>query len=453
QVFILFLLIHLLYVPANGQDHKIVCYYDSASSLRERKLSSKYYVINQQLPNDIIVPAPSQLTTSTLALALRFCTHLIYGYAGIRADNFQAHSLNEELDINQHQFTEVTALKRHYPNLKVLLSVGGDRDIDQEHPNKYIELIEGGIEKQTEFIKSAHSLVKNYGFDGLDLAYQFPKNKPKKVHTGLGMIWKSFKKIFTGDFIVDPDADQHKNQFTSLVRSVKDKLHQDGFLLSLTVLPNVNSTWYFDVPALNKIVDIVNLAAFDFLTPERNPEEADYTASLHNPEAQNRLNHYNIDFQAQYWLNRGFAPNKINLGVASYGNAWKLTSGSGTTGTPVVSDTEGPAPPGPYSRKAGLLSFAEVCSQLINPENHVKKDDQSALHRTAFGNYAFRPATGREAGIWISYDDLDTISHKTNYAKTNLGGVALFDLGYDDFGGLCSGDQYPVLRTIKYRLG
>jgi len=91
-------------------------------------------------------------------------------------------------------------------------------------------------------------MSQTYGFDGLDLAYQFPKNKPRKVHGDLGLAWKSIKKLFTGDFIVDPHAALHKEQFTALVRDVKDSLRADGFLLSLTVLPNVNSTCrYFEI--------------------------------------------------------------------------------------------------------------------------------------------------------------------------------------------------------------
>jgi GH18 family chitinase len=30
-------------------------------------------------------------------------------------------------------------------------------------------------------VNSAHSLVKNFGFDGLDLAWEFPETKPKKI--------------------------------------------------------------------------------------------------------------------------------------------------------------------------------------------------------------------------------------------------------------------------------
>lgn len=151
-------------------------------------------------------------------------------------------SLHEDLDVHKHQYSEVTALKRKYPHLKVLLSVGGDQDVDPEHPNKYLELLEGEKVKQTSFINSAYSLVRSYGFDGLDLSFQFPKNKPRKVHSDIGMVWKKFKKLFTGDFIVDEKSEQHKEEFTAFVRDVRNALRPDNMMLTLTVLPNVNSS-------------------------------------------------------------------------------------------------------------------------------------------------------------------------------------------------------------------
>ncbi|KAH8413230.1 hypothetical protein KR009_009062, partial [Drosophila setifemur] len=417
----------------------LVCYYDSSSYTRE---------------------GLGKLLNPDLEIGVQFCTHLVYGYAGIRGDNYQAHSLNENLDIYKHQFSEVTALKQKYPHLKVLLSVGGDRDIDADHPNKYIELLEGEKVRQTGFIQSAYALVKNYGFDGLDLAYQFPRNKPRKVHGEVGSAWKSIKKLFTGDFIVDPQAAMHKEQFTAFARDVKDSLRADGFLLSLTVLPNVNSTWYFDIPALNGLVDFVNLAAFDFLTPARNPEEADYGAPIyHPPSSKDRLAHYNADFQVDYWVKQGFPSSKINLGVATYGNAWKLSSESGLEGVPVVAHTQGPAAEGSLSQKPGLLNYAEICGKLSNPNNQYLKGNDSPLRRITdptkrFGTVAYRPVDGAiTEGIWISYDDPDSASNKAAYARAkNLGGVALFDLGYDDFRGLCTNDRYPILRAVKYRL-
>lgn len=200
-----------------------------------------------------------KLLNPDLELALQFCSHLVYGYLGVKPDLFQVYSLHEDLDIHKHQFSEITALKRKYPHLKVLLSIGGDKDIDPDHENKYIELLEGERVKQTAFINTAYSMVRSYGFDGIDLAFQFPKNKPRKVHSDIGSIWKKFKKVFTGDFIVDPNADMHKEQFTTLVRDLRNALKPDGLQLSLTVLPNVNSSCKLFDLNLNKKSDIMYL--------------------------------------------------------------------------------------------------------------------------------------------------------------------------------------------------
>jgi len=424
-------------VPTNGSAN-LVCYYDSNSYIREG--------LGKLLNND-------------LEIALQFCTHLVYGFAGIRPDTYQAYSLNENLDVHNHQFSEITAMKRKYPHLKVLLSVGGDKDPEVDEANKYIELLEGGKVKQLAFINTAYALVRTYGFDGLDLAYQFPKNKPRKVHSEIGTIWKKFKKIFTGDFIVDPSADLHKEQFTAFVREVKNALRPDGLMLTLTVLPNVNSSWYFDVPGIKDNLDFVNLFAFDFLTPDRNPYEADYTAPIYPLVDQNRLSHYNLDFQIDYWLRNQCPGNKINIGIASYGRAWRTTPDSGLEGTPVVPHTDGPAPPGLQSLKPGLLSWPEICAKLPNPSNAYLKGADAPLRRVSdpskrYGIYAYRPAdTSGENGIWVSYEDPESASNKASFVRSrNLGGVALYDLSYDDFRGLCMGEKYPMLRAIKYRL-
>ena len=185
----------------------------------------------------------AKFALSDLENALDFCTHLIYGYVGLNADTFRLATLNHERDVKNKQFLKVTALKEKFPYVKFLLSVGGDRDVGESE--KYIKLLESGVEKQQAFIESARSLVRSLDFDGLDLAFQLPRNKPRKVHTGAGMAWKSFKKVFSGDFVVDPQANEHKEQFTELVKNLKKSFNENDLLLSLTVLPNVNSSCKF----------------------------------------------------------------------------------------------------------------------------------------------------------------------------------------------------------------
>ncbi|KAK9878480.1 hypothetical protein WA026_022122 [Henosepilachna vigintioctopunctata] len=65
---------------------------------------------------------------SFLDNALQFCSHLIYGYAGIDEKTYKLKALDDSLDLNNHNYKKVTELKRRFPGLKILLSVGGGRD-------------------------------------------------------------------------------------------------------------------------------------------------------------------------------------------------------------------------------------------------------------------------------------------------------------------------------------
>lgn len=115
------------------------------------------------------------------------------------------------------------------------------------------------------FVNSAHTLIKSFGFDGLDLAWEFPETKPKKIRSSLGTLfllkfylftkilfdlgsfWHGLKKKIVGEKVIDEKAAEHKEQFTALVREIKNVFRHDGLLLSLSVLPNVNSTGEFIV--------------------------------------------------------------------------------------------------------------------------------------------------------------------------------------------------------------
>ncbi|XP_073826296.1 chitinase-like protein Idgf3 isoform X1 [Musca autumnalis] len=414
----------------------MICYYDASSE--DRQGAAKF-----ALPD--------------IETAIQFCTHFVYGYAGINPETYELISLNTQRDLQRRHFATVTALKDRYPNTKFLLSVGGDKD---QNPEKYIGLLEAGREKQNKFIESAREVLRSYNFDGLDLAFQLPRNKPRKVHSDVGQAWKSFKKLFTGDFVVDEKAADHKEQFTDLVKDLKAAFTPYNMMLSLTVLPNVNSTWYFNAPAIINNLDFVTLAAFDFTTPERNPEEADYTSPTYAPiQLGNRLPHYNVEAQVEYWLSQNVPANKINVGVATYGRAWKMTADSNADGVPIVAKTDGPAPAGPESKTSGLLTWSEICLKLANPVNMGKTGADAPLRRIMdptkrFGVYAFRaPDANGEHGMWVSYDDPGTAAEKAIFVKNRgLGGIGLFDLTMDDFRGTCTGDKFPMLRSMKYRL-
>jgi len=128
--------------------------------------------------------------------ALSMCHYLIYGYVGLDDDKYFVKSLEKTVDLDEkgkgkNNLKAVTALKKMFPALKILLSVGGFADEDE--PEKYLKVLESP-KKRGEFITSFVKMIKDYDFDGGDLAWQFPIIKEKKERSTLGSIWHSVKK-------------------------------------------------------------------------------------------------------------------------------------------------------------------------------------------------------------------------------------------------------------------
>lgn len=422
----------LLAVFSNTKaDSKVVCYYDSKATFRDGQAKFDLQFIDP---------------------ALQFCTHLVYKSAIINQDTFKLTAQNEKFDVTQDNYRKVADLKRRFPGLRVLLSVGNNDD-DPEQKEKYLTLLES-VENRLAFVNSAHTLVKSYGFDGLDLAWEFPTTKPKKIRGTVSSFFHKLKKKIVGESKRDEKEEEHKEQFTALAREIKNAFRHDGLLVTLTVLPNVNSTVYYDTRNLIQHLDLVNLLAFDFYNPKRNPKEADYPAPLYH--LYDRKIDENGDSQVRRWIDTGAPANKITLGIPTYGRAWKMDEDSAISGVPPF-QVDGAAEEGPYTKTPGLLSYPEVCAKVANPNNlkgagtHLRKVGDPTKR---YGTYAFRlPDENEEGGIWVGYEDPDTAGNKAAYARAKgLAGIAVYDITLDDFRGLCSGDKYVILRAAKFRL-
>lgn len=237
---------------------------------------------------------------------------------------------------------------------------------------------------------------------------------------------------------------------------MKNSFRHDGYLLSITINPNVNATLYLDVPSTVNNFDWVNIAAFDYQTPARNKKEADYPSPIYTPSERNA--ELNADSQVSTLLKQGVPANKIVLGIPTFGRAWNLEDGATSTGVPpVVAD--GPAPEGIQSKQEGLYSYTEICAKLLNDQNKNLKGENGPVRKVGdpskrFGPYGYRlPDSNGKFGMWIGYEDPDSAGNKAAYARAkNLGGVSIMDLTFDDFRGSCSGDKFPILRSARYRL-
>lgn len=175
---------------------------------------------------------------------MEFCTHLIYGYAGINSQSLQMTSLNPERDILNRHFEIVTDLKIKYPHIKFLLSLGCDKDSDNAS-NKYLKLLEADTETQKNFIDSVLYLLRSYKFDGLDIAYQFPRIAYNDKEE-LNVATKSLQKFQFGHMReINQTEVNHKQKFVELIENLKTAVQPYDLILGITVLPNINASREF----------------------------------------------------------------------------------------------------------------------------------------------------------------------------------------------------------------
>ena len=123
------------------------------------------------------------MTLAEIEPGLGQCSHLVIGFASINEQK-RVISLNplRDLDHGNRLYREATFLRTKFPKLKVLLGIGYDVSGD---PEKWLQLLETSTAR-IAFINSAYDLIKTYAFDGIDLAFEFPKIKVKKQRGSVG---------------------------------------------------------------------------------------------------------------------------------------------------------------------------------------------------------------------------------------------------------------------------
>ncbi|PYI12290.1 glycoside hydrolase [Aspergillus sclerotiicarbonarius CBS 121057] len=324
-------------------------------------------------------------------------THLNFAFLYIDPDLYTITPMATD---QEELYSRVVALKKKKTDLEVWISIGGWAFNDPGSTVNTFSDLAASTSKQKTFFQSLLSFLGEYGFDGVDLDWEYP------VASDRG------------------GSDADFDNYVAFLANLRTELDSAGKGYGLIItLPS--SYWYlqhFDIVNLAKSVDWFNTMTYD-LHGGWDAEDP-WIGSIVN--AHTNLTEITLAMDL-LWRN-DIEPSKVAMGLGFYGRSFTLNDTSCVTAGCPFSST-GKA--GLCTASAGILSFTEIESILKDSSRGATKvyDSEAAVQIVTF-----------DSNQWVSYDDWESFAVKIDYANSHcIGGTMVWAVTYDSDGTATNG--------------
>jgi len=253
------------------------------------------------------------------------------------------------------------------------LSLGGE-GFDADH---WAAMTEDQDHRQA-FVKSVEPLLSKYGFQGIDLDYEFPRTPEESAN------------------------------YATLVQELRQELSR-SYGLSITLSADWGSLQVFDAAPFLQYVDWFNFMAYDLHHYD------DGSATWNQTRGQANITDV-YDDAVPLWYD-GIPASKVNLGVGYYGFSYTLqNSRCNRAGCPATG----------YGAKTPFCGFPTTV-----PNYEIQKIiDKQRIQPTIDNVALMKQVTW--SNQWIAYDDRDTLQLKKKWAdKYCFGGMVVWAVDYE----------------------
>ncbi|XP_016455159.2 uncharacterized protein LOC107779277 [Nicotiana tabacum] len=311
------------------------------------------------------------------SIPTEYFTHIFYAFAVPDNTSFQllVSQTDEQSMIN---FTATIHSQSHAT--KTMLSIGGDTG------SPVLPSMTSCHDNRASFIKSTIDVARKCGFDGLDLDWEFP-TKSENMHN-LALLLKEWR---------------HAISIESLTSSRPPLILSAA--LSFSPDPLLSGTFY-PREALKNYLDFLNPMCYNY--------KGSWDTSVTGAPAllYDKSSNISTSYGISAWKQNGVPSTKLVMGIPLFGKTWKLKDPNDhRIGAPAVGV-------GPGTQ--GEMSYDNIVT--FNSENNAT----IVYNNETVSTYSYVGTN------WIGYDDINSITKKIKYAKTQgIGGYFFWALGYD----------------------
>lgn len=323
-------------------------------------------------------------------------THVNFAFAYIDPATLQVTAMDSDTPTSLFATTtDIKNLKSGGSTLEVFVSIGGWTFSDNGTATQSVfPDVAADADKRQEFADNLVSFMSRYGFDGVDIDWEYP-GAPDRG--GL--------------------QEQDAANFVALLRTLRSTFlasARGNYGLSFTI---PTSYWYlrwFDVPGMLAYADWANMMSYDLHG----------IWDAHNPIGsivQSHTNLTEIKLAADLLWRNNVPPGQVVLGIGFYGRSFQLEDSSCSSPGCAFS---GPAKAGECTNSAGTLAYFEIMDIVQDQQSRIVHDEEAAANYIVFGD---------NNDQWVSYDDKTTMQQKVEWANSvGLGGVMIWSVDQDD---------------------